>query len=85
MIRLQSNFLRDAASADEQRAALNFVTEAFAEAILAGVDSDCFARAALFAAMSELVALYGEESVAEFAERLPGRVRAGEFSTGARH
>jgi hypothetical protein len=85
MIQFQSDSLGDAASVDEQRAALTFVTEAFAEAILAGIDSGSIARAALFAAMSELVATYGEESVADFAERLPGRVRAGEFSTGARH
>jgi hypothetical protein len=75
----------DDIGAEQQRAALAFVTEAFAEAILAGVESDSFAHAALFAALRELVATYGEDSVASFAERLPGRLRAGEFSTGARH
>lgn len=73
------------AGADEQSAALAFVTEAFAEAILAGIESDSFAHAALFAALRELVATYGEESVACFADRLPGRLRAGEFSSGVRH
>lgn len=75
----------DDVGADQQRAALAFVTEAFAEAILAGVESDCFAHAALFAALRELVATHGEESVAISAERLPGRLRAGEFSSGAKH
>jgi hypothetical protein len=75
----------DDIGAEQQRAALAFVTEAFAEAILAGVESDSFAHAALFAALRELVATYGEDSVASFAERLPGRLRAGEFSTGAKH
>ena len=75
----------DEAGAEQHRAALAYVTEAFAEAILAGIDSDSFAHAALFAALRELVATYGEETVASFAERLPGRLRDGEFTSGMRH
>jgi hypothetical protein len=70
---------------DERRAALAYVTEAFAEAILAGLESESFAHAALFAAMQELVETYGEEAVAEFASRLPERVRAGEFTVAMKH
>jgi hypothetical protein len=73
------------AGADQHNEALVYVTEAFAEAILAGVESDSFAHAALSAAFCELVATYGEDIVASFAEGLPARVRAGEFSTSARH
>lgn len=75
----------DDVTADEQRAALAYVTEAFAEAILAGLESDSFAHAALYAALRELVAGYGEDSVARFAERLPARVREGEFSCAVKH
>jgi hypothetical protein len=75
----------DHTGAEERQAALAFVTEAFAEAILAGIESDSFAHAALFAALRELVARYGEDSVANFAEGLPARLRAGEFSCGAKH
>jgi hypothetical protein len=39
----------------------------------------------MFAALQELVATYGEEPVVAFAERLPGRVRSGEFSAASRH
>lgn len=85
MTRSQTNFLDDAAVVDQRRAALVFVTEAFAEAILAGIESDSFVHAALFIALSELVAAHGEEFVADFAGRLPGRLRAGEFSTGVKH
>ena len=67
----------DETGAEQHRAALVYVTEAFAEAILAGIESDSFAHAAL--------AADGEESVADFAERLPARLRSGEFSTRARH
>lgn len=75
----------DEAGGDQHRAALAYVTEAFAEAILAGIESDSFAQAALSAALRELVATYGEEAVASFAEALPGRLRAGEFTLSARH
>lgn len=85
MTRFPLSALEAAAGSDEQQAALVFVTEAFAEAILAGIESDSFAHAALSAALHELVAAYGEEKVAAFAERLPKRVREGEFSSSARH
>lgn len=75
----------DEAGGEQHRAALAYVTEAFAEAILAGIESDSFAQAALSAALRELVATYGEEAVATFAEALPGRLRAGEFTLTARH
>jgi hypothetical protein len=75
----------DDLGAEQHRAALAYVTEAFAEAILAGIESDSFAQAALFAALRELVATYGEDSVAKYAEELPGRLRSGEFSTGVKH
>ncbi len=81
----------EADSADEQdvvrekRAALQYVTEAFAEARLDGLDGDCLAHAALFAAFHELVSTYGEDAVATFAENLPSRIRSGGFTVGKRH
>lgn len=68
--------------AQEKRAALSYVSEAFAEARHDGVDGDCIAHAALFAAFYELVDTYGEEPVAVFAENLPGRIRSGAFTVG---
>jgi hypothetical protein len=68
-----------------KQAALSYVTEAFAEAELDGLDSDYMAQAALFAAFKELVEIYGEEAVAEYAEGLPERIRGGGFSTGLKH
>ncbi len=70
---------------DERRAALAFVTEAFAEAILAGIESENFAHAALFAALQELVETYGEDAVSDFAGRLPERIKAGEFTVAVKH
>ena len=72
------------ASAD-RRAALTYVVEAFVEGQLDGLDTDAMVQAALFAAFQELVATYGEEATACYAEGLPERVRGGAFSTGLRH
>ncbi len=71
--------------AEEKRAALGYVAEAFAEAQLDGLDLDCMAQAAIFAAFQELVATYGEDAAATFAETLPDRIRGGGFSIAPRH
>ena len=69
-----------AESSEERRAALAYVAEAFAEATLDGIEEDCFVQAALFTAFQTLVDIYGEDATASFAERLPDRIRHGEFS-----
>ncbi|HEX2266152.1 MAG TPA: hypothetical protein VHH14_07695 [Solirubrobacterales bacterium] len=69
----------------DKRLALSYVTEAFAEAELDGLDPDSMVHAALFAAFRELVATYGEEAAAQYAECLPQRVRGGAFTIGPRH
>ena len=71
--------------ASSKRAALTYVTEAFAEAELDGLDGDCMVQAALFAAFKHLVEVYGEEQTATYAESIPARIRSGGFSTGPRH
>lgn len=71
-------------AAEARVTALDYVSEAFAEAVLDGVDVEDFAEAAIGAALRELVAAHGEERVAEVMQNWPERVRAGEFSTRAR-
>lgn len=71
--------------ADDKRVALGLVTEAFAEGCLDGLDGDCMAQAALFAAFQELVATYGEEATATYAAGLPDRIRSGGFTTTLQH
>jgi hypothetical protein len=66
--------------AEERRAALGYLAEAWAEARLDGIDGDCLAQACLFAAFAEFVSTYGEEAAARFAEGLALRIRNGEFS-----
>lgn len=66
--------------AEPKYAALRYIMEAWEEAVFDGIDPDCVATAAIFAAMSDLITTYGEEPVARMAERLPERIRAGEFT-----
>ena len=65
-----------------KRAALRYIIDAWEEAVHDGLDPDCIATAAIFAAFSDMIASYGEEPVAKLAERLPERIRAGEFTVG---
>ena len=51
-------------AADARRAALGYVSEAFAEAMLDGIEVEILAEAAVCAAFRELVVAYGEEKVA---------------------
>jgi hypothetical protein len=71
-------------AADARRAALAYVSEAFAEAVLDGIDVDAFAEAAVCAAFREIVAVHGEERALEIAGKLLERVRAGEFTAHTR-
>jgi hypothetical protein len=65
---------------EHKRAALGYLSEAWAEARLDGIDGDCLAQACLFTAFAEFVSTYGEEAAARFAEGLAKRIRNGEFS-----
>ncbi len=66
--------------AEEKQLALRYLLDAWEEAVYEGVDPDCLATAAIFAALSDMIATYGEEPVAVMCARLPERVRAGEFT-----
>ncbi len=71
-------------AAQERRQALAMLMQTFAEAELDGLAEDCLTQAALFVAFHKLVSTYGEEAVAVLAERLPERIRQGEFSASTR-
>ena len=70
-------------SEEERRAAFSYLSEAWAEARLEGIDGDCLAQVALFSALSELVSTYGEDATARYAEGLAERIRHGEFTVPA--
>jgi hypothetical protein len=65
---------------EQKRAAVGYLTAAWTEARVEGIDGDCLAQVCLFTAFAEFVSTYGEEVVARFAEGLAVRIRNGEFS-----
>ena len=69
-----------ATPAEEKQLALRYLMDAWEEAVYEGVDPDCLATAAIFAALSDMIATYGEEPVAVMCGRLPERIRVGEFT-----
>ncbi|PLX36290.1 MAG: hypothetical protein C0606_16490 [Hyphomicrobiales bacterium] len=64
----------------QKQAALDLIFDAWNEAASEGIESDVFVHTALFVVLSELVEVYGETAVSEFAARLPDRIQSGEFS-----
>ena len=70
--------------AEKKRLALAYLSEAWDGAIAEGVDSEILAHAALFTALCDLIATYGEEPVAELAKTLPKRIRELEFTVDER-
>ena len=63
-----------------KHAALRYILDAWEEAVYDGIDPDCVATAAIFAALSDMIETYGEEPVALMVEKLPARIRIGEFT-----
>lgn len=66
--------------AEKKRAAFDIVTDAMADAEAEGIEYEIVTQAALFAVLTELVSNYGEQAVAELAERLPARILNGEYT-----
>jgi len=70
----------DRVIAEKKRAALSYLTTAWDEALEQGIDPEILAHAALFAALSDLIEIYGEEAVSDFVGGLDARVMRGEFT-----
>jgi hypothetical protein len=64
----------------QKREAFVRLSAVWQDALGAGIEPDILAHVALFAALGDLVATYGETAVADFAEKLPERIAAGEFT-----
>ncbi|WP_393996606.1 hypothetical protein [Xanthobacter cornucopiae] len=67
-------------AADDRHAALTYLNDAWVEAVRDGLEEECLVQAALFSALRNLVATYGEEACAEFVAGLAARVRGGEYT-----
>lgn len=80
MLKIQSRTANPLPQNEAKQAALRYILEAWEEAVYDGLEPDSIATAAIFAALSDMIATYGEEAVAMMCARLPDRVRRGEFT-----
>lgn len=67
-------------TSDDTVRALQLILTAWDEGEESGVAPELMAYAAIFAAMTDLVTLFGEDAVAKMAGSLEQRVKLGEFS-----
>jgi hypothetical protein len=69
-----------AESKDDSLKALGLILGAWEEGADNGVAPELMAYAAMYTALTDLVAAFGEEAVASMAKGLEGRIMKGEFS-----
>jgi hypothetical protein len=67
-------------AADERVKALNFILEAWEEGTESGIAPELMAYAAIYTALTDLVASFGEDSVVSLISGLGPRVQKGEFT-----
>jgi hypothetical protein len=65
---------------EQKRVALQVILEAWEGAIAQGCAPEMVASSAVFAAITDMVENYGEQSVAEMVAEWPDRIREGEFT-----
>ena len=70
----------EAENADDRMQALNFILEAWEEGTGSGIAPELMAYAALYTALTDLVAAFGEDSVMTLVNGLGARVEKGEFT-----
>ena len=71
----------DAVESDDARMkALNYILAAWEEGTESGIAPEMMAYAALYTALTDLVASFGEESVVTLVNGLVPRVQKGEFT-----
>jgi hypothetical protein len=71
---------RNLVNEPEKRAALRYILDAWEEALHDGIEPEMLANAALFAALADLIGVYGEEAVAKMTTGLSRRIHHGEFT-----
>jgi len=64
----------------QKQAALRYILDAWEEALHDGIEPEMLANAALFAALADLIGIYGEDAVAKMTNGLSRRIHHGEFT-----
>lgn len=71
---------REEKDGTQGQAALRYILEAWEDALQDGIEPEMLANAALFAALTDLIDVYGESAVAKMTSGLPRRIQYGEFT-----
>ena len=74
---------RSSQSETQKHAALRYILDAWEEALHDGIEPEMLANAALFAALADLIGVYGEDAVAKMTSGLSRRIHHGEFTLTA--
>ena len=72
--------LRSAQGEAQKHAALRYILDAWEEALHDGIEPEMLTNAALFAALADLIGVYGEDAVAKMTTGLSRRIHHGEFT-----
>ncbi|MGH6866910.1 MAG: hypothetical protein ACREDO_12265 [Methyloceanibacter sp.] len=72
--------MQSAASEAQKQAALRYILDAWEEALHDGIEPEMLANAALYAALADLIDVYGEDAVAKMTTGLSRRIHHGEFT-----
>lgn len=64
----------------QKQAALRYILDAWEEALHDGIEPEMLANAALFAALADLIGVYGEDAVSKMTTGLSRRIHHGEFT-----
>lgn len=72
--------LRTSSGDAERQAALRYILDAWEEALHDGIEPEMLANAALYAALADLIGVYGEDAVAKMTTGLSRRIHHGEFT-----
>ena len=72
--------LRCSGSDADRQEALRYILDAWEEALHDGIEPETLANAALFAALADLIDVYGEDAVAKMTTGLSRRIHHGEFT-----
>ena len=80
MLKSETDVTNKTLLGEQKQMALRYILDAWEEAVYDGVEPDLLARAAMFAALSDMVATFGEDAVAKLTDGLSERIRHGEFT-----
>jgi hypothetical protein len=72
--------LQPSAGDAQKQAALRYILDAWEEALHDGIEPEMLANAALYAALADLIDVYGEDAVSKMTLGLSRRIRHGEFT-----